>query len=329
MPSNLDTVLITGGAGYIGSVAAATLLRKGYRVRVLDNLTFGGAGVLPLLTDPGYSFVRGDIRSRQDLDTALQGVRAVVHLAALVGDPACRTEPQAATEINQLGSELLIQSACRHRVERFVFASTCSNYGRMPDPEGYVDEDSPLNPISHYAELKVGFENYLLALDSDATVPTILRFATAYGLSPRPRFDLTVNEFTKELYLKRRLEIYGEQFWRPYCHVCDLSEAVVAVLAADRDKVGYEAFNVGRSDQNYRKKDIVDTILAVLPDRAHLIERVRREEDPRDYRVRFDKIETTLGFQAARAVPDGVAEIIRTLDDGIIGDPDAARYRNT
>ena len=323
-----ETVLVTGGAGYVGSVTTDALLRSGRRVRVLDNLTFGGGGVLPFLSHPHYQFTKGDIRNEGDLRGAVDGADSVVHLAAVVGDPACRMEPQKAVEVNRLGSELLAEVSARAGVKRFVFTSTCSNYGRMPDPEGFVDEDSPLNPVSHYAELKVGFENYLFALGGGSMIPTVLRFATAYGLSARPRFDLTVNEFTRELYLRRKLEVFGNQFWRPYCHTRDLAAAVVAVLDASQAAVAFEAYNVGSTAENYRKRDIVENILRALPDRAHLVSRVHRDEDPRDYRVRFEKIACRLGYSTTMTVPAGVAEIVGALELGIISDPDSERYRN-
>ncbi|PWB71115.1 epimerase, partial [candidate division GN15 bacterium] len=177
---------------------------------------------------------------------------------------------------------------------------TCSNYGKMPDPEGYVDEESPLNPISLYAETKVGFEQYLREALSPEFCPVILRFATAHGLSPRPRFDLTVNEFTRDLTMGRKLEIYGEQFWRPYCHVADLAHACRLALELKSDRIAGGAFNVGATDQNYTKKMLAENILRELGTDAELISYVQRGNDPRDYRVNFNKIKTTFGFTISR-----------------------------
>ncbi|RKX26083.1 MAG: hypothetical protein DRP47_08730 [Candidatus Zixiibacteriota bacterium] len=213
-------------------------------------------------------------------------------------------------------------------VKRFIFASTCSNYGRMPDPNGFVDEQSELRPVSLYAELKVGFEKTLLELEYPGFTPVVLRFATAYGLSARPRFDLTVNEFTRDLYLNRKLEIYGEQFWRPYCYTYDLALACLLALKADSGIVAGEAFNVGSTNQNFRKKDLVRMILNELPDRENLVSFVSRDEDPRDYRVNCDKIQTTLGFEPTFNVSKGISEIIMAIKTGLVSNPDNPRYRN-
>ena len=158
-------------------------------------------------------------------------------------------------------------------VSKFIFSSTCSNYGKMDDPEAYVDENSKLAPVSLYAELKVKFENYMLnkPKKNENFSPTSLRFSTVYGLSPRMRFDLTVNEFTKDLTLGKELIVFGEQFWRPYCHVKDFSNAFITVLNSSKQKVAYNVFNVGDTKENYTKQMIVDEIKKVLPNSKNQI----------------------------------------------------------
>jgi nucleoside-diphosphate-sugar epimerase len=324
----LPKLLVIGGAGYIGSVLAGRALTAGHSVRVLDNLTFGGESLLPWMSHPAFEFCKGDLRNRDDVIAALDGVEAVVLLAAIVGDPACAAEPDLARAVNRDGARQAYDLACEEKVGRFVMASTCSNYGRMDDPDGLVDEDSPLRPVSLYAELKVELEKYLLSHSTPTTTPIVLRFATAYGLSPRPRFDLTVNEFSKELALGRSLEIFGEQFWRPYAHVDDLSRACLEVIAADHDLVAGQAFNVGRTDENYQKGTLVTMILEQLPEAEALVSYVQRDEDPRDYRVRFDKIENTLGWRTEHTVAGGIKEIIRAVRLGVVGDPNSPAYRN-
>lgn len=321
-------ILVTGGAGYIGSVLVGLLLQSGYRVRVLDNLMHTDVGIRAYQSDDSFEFVKGDICDAATVRKALSDIGAVVHLAAIVGDPACRDNPELATRVNRLGAELLCNEAIEKGVARFIFASTCSNYGKMAAPEGYVDENSELAPVSHYAELKVSFEQSLLNLGVDGFAPTCLRFATAYGLSPRPRFDLTVNEFTRELLLGRKLEVFGEQFWRPYCHTFDIARACLLSLQADTPVVAYRAFNVGDTDENYRKVMIVEEILKQLPDRKELIELVKRDEDPRDYRVNFDRINTELRFEIMRRVSDGIRETIAAISEGTISDPDSQLFTN-
>ncbi|HKK21555.1 MAG TPA: NAD(P)-dependent oxidoreductase [candidate division Zixibacteria bacterium] len=328
MTGSKGQVLVTGGAGYIGSVLTGLLLQLGFRVRVLDKLTFGGTSLLGYLDNPNFELMSGDVCSSADVKRSLTDIQSVVHLAAIVGDPACKASPKLATEVNKTGAELVCDAAMKAGIRRFIFSSTCSNYGRMSDPNGFVDENSQLKPVSLYAELKVSFENYLLSQNRPGFEPVCLRFATAYGLSPRPRFDLTVNEFTRELALGNKLEVFGEQFWRPYCHTADISRAVVKALEAKGEIVSHTPFNVGDTDENYQKKTLVELILAELPDRAALVSYVHRDEDPRDYRVNFQRIKEKLGFGITRRVPDGIREYIQAIQSGLIVNPQDPLYRN-
>ena len=322
-----DKILVTGGAGYIGSVLVRRLLRDGAKVRVLDNLTFGGEPLIDLLDEPNFEFQKGDVLVQEDVEEALKGVKAIVHLAAIVGDPACAQQADLARRVNVEGTRELYLRADAAGAERFVFASTCSNYGKMAGSNEYVSESSPLAPVSLYAETKVAAEEFLLGQDRQrGCLPTCLRFSTVYGLSPRVRFDLTVNEFSKELALGRPLTIYGEQFWRPYCHVVDLVRSVECVLKASAETIGFNVFNVGDSKENYTKAMLVSEIRRCVKDAR--IEYVTKTDDPRDYRVNCDKIQSALGFKLTRTVPDGIAEICRTVSQGFFADPDDPKYRN-
>jgi nucleoside-diphosphate-sugar epimerase len=221
----------------------------------------------------------------------------------------------------------LVSEARAAGVERFIFASTCSNYGRMADPTVPIDESAELRPVSLYAEQKVAVERMLLDGDLAGLVPTCLRFATVYGAAPRMRFDLTVNEFTRELWAGRELEVFGEQFWRPYVHVADAARAVALVLSSPADTVRGEVFNVGDSGENYRKLDLVREITGHLG--RGEVTYVHRDEDPRDYKVSFEKVRESLGFEVSRRVPDGIAEIAEALEADAFGDPFDRRYSNT
>ena len=320
------SVTVTGGAGYVGATVVAELLAGGHRVKVLDSLLHGQEDIASELEGKGVEVVRGDIRDGDARARALEGAEAVVHLAAIVGDPACGKDPALSNEVNVDGSRALVADARAAGVERMVFASTCSNYGRMADPTVPIDENGELAPVSLYAEQKVGIERALLDGDHDGLKPTCLRFATVYGVGRRMRFDLTVNEFTRDLWADRHLEVFGELFWRPYVHVRDAALAIGTVLDAPDAQVVGEVFNVGHSDENYRKLDLVEIIHGQID--TGEVRYVARDEDPRDYKVSFEKIRSALGFQPAMTVPTGIAEVIDALGEGRFADPWDRGYRN-
>lgn len=318
--------VVTGGAGYVGAATTEELLRSGRRVRVLDVLLHGQEHIAESLEKQGAEIVRGDIRDGDARRAALEGAEELVHLAAIVGDPACALDPKVSNEVNVEGSQALVTDAKAAGVRRLVFASTCSNYGRMADPTVPITEEGELRPVSLYAEQKVGIEKAMLHGDFNGMKPTCLRFATVYGVAPRMRFDLTVNEFTRDLWADRELEVFGEQFWRPYVHVRDAARAVRTALDAPQETVAYEVFNVGRSGENYRKLDIVEEIQKKLD--TGNVSYVRRDEDPRDYKVSFDKVREVLGFETTMTVPDGIGEVAEALSAGAFPDPFERSYRN-
>ncbi len=323
-------VLVTGGAGYVGSGLLRHFLKEGYEVVCADNLLFGGEAILDILDEPKFHFVKCDLTDNAQLDDLFKNHHfdSVIHLAAIVGDPACSQQSELATKTNWDASVNLVHKCIEHKVARFAFASTCSNYGKMKDSTAYVDEESELAPVSLYAELKVKFENFLFNEigRSDDFSPVALRFSTVYGMSPRMRFDLTVNEFTKELAMGRELVIFGEQFWRPYCHVNDFSRAFMTVLEAPKEKIAYKVYNVGDTTENYTKQMLVDEMCKILPDAK--ISYVEKNEDPRDYRVNSDLIRKELGFEISKRVPDGIREVVALVSQGIIKDPEDQRYYN-
>ena len=303
------------------------LLDKGHQVRQIHVLAHGGRSMLGVWSHPNFEFLHGDVRDASGMHNALAGVNAVAHLAAIVGDPACARQPDLARSVNQDASFALMDECQKSGVERLVFASTCSNYGKMSDPTKFVDETSELRPVSLYAETKVSFEKALLDPKRTGSLcTTALRSATVYGVAPRMRFDLTVNEFTMELLTKKHLSVFGEQFWRPYVHVRDFARAIHLVLEAPLDKVRNDVFNVGSTDQNFRKVDLVELIKPFAPDST--VEFVKKNEDPRDYRVSFEKIKTKLGFGISRTVQEGIEEVAHLVRDGVIDDFTRSEYRN-
>ena len=327
----MKNILVTGGAGYVGSGLLRELLLKGYNVTCVDNLLFGGESLLDIQHNKNFTFYKCNINDSKKLDEIFlkNNFDGVIHLAAIVGDPACKLYSDLAIKTNLDSSKWLLERSKNAKVSKFIFASTCSNYGKMDDPETYVDENSELAPVSLYAELKVKFEKYMLSemKKSDGFSPTSLRFSTVYGLSPRMRFDLTVNEFTKDLVLGKELIIFVENFWRPYCHVKDFSNAFITVLDSPNEKVAYNVFNVGDTKENYTKQMIVNEIIKILPNSK--IKYVAQNDDPRDYRVNCDKIKNELGFKISMTVPDGIKEIKRVIEENLIKDPEDQKYYNT
>jgi nucleoside-diphosphate-sugar epimerase len=326
----LEHILVTGGAGYVGSGLLRELLVENYKVTCVDSLMFGGESLLDIWHNENFNFIKCDVNDYNSFNKILidSKFNAVIHLAAIVGDPACKLYSDLALKTNLNSTKWLLDKCKEIGIPKFLFASTCSNYGKMDDPESYVDENSKLAPVSLYAELKVEFEKYMLneIEKTDGFIPTSLRFSTVYGLSPRMRFDLTVNEFTKDLALGRELVVFGEKFWRPYCHVKDFSNAFITVLRASKDKVAYNVFNVGDTAENYTKEMLVEEIRRALPESN--IKYIDKNEDPRDYRVNSDKIKRELGFEVTMRVPDGIEEVKRIIQEGVIQDPEDQKYYN-
>jgi nucleoside-diphosphate-sugar epimerase len=318
-------VLVAGGAGYLGSVLVRRLLRAGYRVRALDALIYGnGAAIAELLEEPGFSFVREDMRASSDWVGVLDEVTDVVLLAGLVGDPVCSKYPDLAKATNVEASKGFLDSLDGTAIDRLVFTSTCSNYG-LRESDELATEESELAPLSSYAEQKVAIERHMLERSGAASYDsTILRVATAFGLSPRMRFDLTISEFTRTLAIGDELLVYDADTWRPYCHVSDISRAIIHVLEAPAEAVNGEVFNVGSSEGNYTKRMVVDAVLERLDGRGAVTFK-EGSTDPRNYRVAFDKITDRLGFEAEYRVPDTVGNLIAAIDAGAFNDFEARR----
>jgi nucleoside-diphosphate-sugar epimerase len=313
-------VLVVGGAGYIGNTLVRRLLAAGDRVRVLDLLIYDhGAALAGIWENPAFSFVHGDLRDPDAVRGALAGITDVVHLAAIVGDPASSAYPELAQSVNADGAIAVFDSLEGSGVERFVFTSTCSNYG-LRDSDDLATEESELAPVSLYAENKVAFERHALGRAREVDFcPTILRIATAYGISQRMRFDLTVSEFARTLAIGESLLVYDADTWRPYCHVEDISAAIMTVLDSADDAVRGEVFNVGHSDENYTKRMLVDAALAAL-DGVGEVDFQEGGRDPRNYRVSFAKINARLGFEAKHRVASSVANLVAAVRAGVFDD---------
>jgi nucleoside-diphosphate-sugar epimerase len=307
------SVLIVGGAGYIGSVITPHLLDAGYRVTTLDRLIYDNSEtVLPWINDPAYRFIYGDFADQQVLSDALADITDVIFLAGLVGDPITKTYPNESQRINEDAYTGGIPLLNGRGLQRVVFVSTCSNYGLIKGDE-IAAEDFELAPLSLYAKAKVEVEQTLLGLKGSVDyTATVLRFATAFGLSPRMRFDLTISEFVREVWQGNELLVYDPDTWRPYCHVRDFADVLGRVLAAPAEDVSFEVFNAGGDVNNYTKRMIVDELVKRIPEVR--IKYQVKGSDPRNYRVDFAKISNRLGFTPKYTVQDGIAELSDALD---------------
>lgn len=325
-------VLITGGAGYIGSLLTSELLRANYRVTILDNLLFGGESIVPFLNHPNFHFIKADVTERRVVRDAIkkdwQTPDAVVHLAGIVGFPACQAVgKQVAWKYNFEATKMVFEQAADLGVERFVFASTYSNYGLSEDGKP-VTEESPLNPQSLYAETKIASEEYLLSQKDAACAPLLFRFATLYGISPRTRFDLIVNQFVLEAFTKRELIIYQRGYSRSFVHIRDVVRGVIMGLEAEQSKIRGQVFNLGTENGNYSKNEIVNFILKRMPETIVEYKNLTFGGDMRDITVSFEKIKRVLGFDTTLTVDDGVREVLFALKSGLIRNPTEDRYRN-
>jgi len=325
-------ILITGGAGYIGSILTSELLRQNYRVTILDSLLFGGESIVPFLSHPNFHFVKTDVTEPRAVRDALRGgwqkPDTVIHLAAIVGFPACQAVgKQVAWRYNVEATKTVFGQASDLGAERFVFASTYSNYGLSEDGKP-VTEESSLNPQSLYAETKIASEEFLLSQKDAACAPLLFRFATLYGVSPRTRFDLIVNQFVLEAYTKRQLIIYQRGYSRSFVHIRDVVRGVIMGIEAEVAKVRGQVFNLGAENGNYSKNDIVQLVLKRMPETTVEYKDLTFGGDMRDITVSFEKIKRVLGFDTTLNVDDGVREVLFALKSGLIRNPSDDRYRN-
>jgi nucleoside-diphosphate-sugar epimerase len=308
-------VLVTGGAGYLGSRLVAHLIGRGHQVVVFDRLFYGGEGLLPLIDHPRFRLIPGDVRDRQALRAAMSGCRAVVHLAAIVGEPACALDEALTRAVNRDAGIAALECAEAEGVDRFITISTCSNYGVVSADE-LATEDSPLHPLSLYARTKTDLEQATLARRGPLAA-TVLRLGTICGLSVRMRFDLLISEVARAAVLGETIEIFKPQAWRPFLHVADAAAAVGLCLAADAGRVAGQVFNV--VGENCRKHDLVDLVRHHFPEARIVI--TDKAPDNRDYRVSGERYRAALGFEPGPTVADAFREVAQAVALGLFRQP--------
>jgi nucleoside-diphosphate-sugar epimerase len=309
--SSARPVVVVGGAGYIGTRVVARLLSEGFRVRVLDRLMYGPGALTRFASHPHFTFLEGDAADIGKLTSVLRGAGAVVHLAGLVGDPACALDEPFTRQTNRLVTRLVRDASRTLGIKRFIFASSCSVYGTG---EATCEETTPVNPVSLYAATKVESERELLEDPSDDFTVTVLRFATVFGHSQRPRYDLVANLFTAQALIDGHITVIGPQQWRPFVHVADLARAVHRVLIAPPSTVANEIFNVGDDRYNRTILQLAYEVQEVVQTRRPVAVTITAAPgDPRNYAVSFAKIRRTLDFEASISIRDGVQEILEHL----------------
>ena len=328
----LKHIVITGGAGFIGSLLTGELLRLGIKVTILDDLLFGGESLLAYLAHPNFHFSKSNVLEprviRSNLRADWEKPDAVVHLAAIVGFPACQAVGrQVAWRYNVEATERVFEQALALGIRRMVYASTYSNYGLSPDGKP-VTEDSPLTPQSLYAETKIAAEHFLLAQTDSLCAPLIFRFATLYGISPRTRFDLIINQFVLEAYTRRELLIYQRGYSRSFIHIRDAIRGLILGLQASDEKAHFQTYNMGSEQGNYTKDQIVEFVLKRLPETVITYKDMTFGGDMRDISVSYEKIRHALGFQCMLTPEDGVREVLHAIRSGLISNPYDQHYRN-
>ncbi|MEJ2110224.1 MAG: NAD-dependent epimerase/dehydratase family protein [Acidobacteriota bacterium] len=317
------SVLVVGGAGYLGSVLTQKLLQRGYRVRILDSFIYGRRSLDAFSDSGNLDVVEGDLRNIHTCVNSLKDIDAVVLLAAIVGDPASKVRPSETIETNVLATQALASACKLHHINRFLYASTCSVYGIGAEE---LNEEAPLNPVSLYARTKIESENIILGMGDEYFSPTILRMGTLYGYSPRMRFDLVVNTMSMKSYTEGKIQVFGGKQWRPLLGVEDAADVYIRCLEADLRDVGNQVFNVGSDVQNYQIDDVAKIISGALGDIT--ISRDGSNLDARDYRVCFTKLTEVLRFKPQQTIDSAAKLIFNQLESGAIRNPAQKIYYN-
>ena len=294
-------ILITGGAGYVGTVLVSQLLMQDYKVRVFDNLMQGGAQLIPFFGSKNFEFQKGDIRNIEDVKKAVEGQDVIIHLAAIVGYPACRKDPALAEDVNVGGTKNLVSVVSAN--QKIIFSSTGSNYGAVED---ICTEETPLNPLSLYGQTKTIAEKFL----TDRGNAIVYRFATGFGVSPRLRLDLLVNDFAYKAQTEGYLVVYEKNFRRTFIHVQDMARAFIFGIE-NFDKMNNQVFNVGSESLNCSKEDICEVLKKRIKLYVHYAE-VGNDEDKRDYTVSYKKI-NSLGYQTAITLEEGIDSLLEAF----------------
>jgi nucleoside-diphosphate-sugar epimerase len=320
----MKRVLITGGAGYLGSVLSNTFLKNGYKVTIFDKLFFGKGHLKNIIAQPNCNLVVGDIQEKRNLHNLLKGIDTVIHLAGITDEQTCNLNPELSIEINYSATVGLANLCKEMGIKRFIFASSCSVYGN--GGENACTEESPTKPLSIYAKTKADSEKALMAMKDNLFDTICLRLATLFGLSYRMRFDLVINSMLKSAIKDKKIFISGGKQWRPFLHVQDAANFFSFCLDAPTNIIARGIFNVGSNNLNYQISDLAMLIKRHLPETKLIY--LTRYKGQQSYKICFDKIEKSLGYRAGLSVESGIKEIISAMETGALGNVDNAKYYN-
>lgn len=320
----MKKILITGGAGFIGSVLARKLLERGYSLVILDKFLYVPNSLKEIEFNSRVEIIKADVRDIEKIFEGIKNVDVVIHLAGLVGDSICAINPEITLDINYFTTILIAQVCKKHHINRLIYTSSCSVYGASEE-DGLLNETSPLIPVSLYAKTKIESEKKLKELEDPNFKPTILRLGTVFGHSFRPRFDLVVNNFIAKALRDKKITVFGGNQWRPNIHVADVSDAIILALESPIEKVGGETFNVGSEQLNYKIIELAKIVKKEISDCKIIIN--DNLEDKRNYRVSFKKIKKELGFTTKKNIKDAIIETINAIENEKI-DPNDRRYNN-
>jgi len=301
---NKKKIVIVGSNGYIGSVVTSFLLKKKFKIIGIDNLIYKQKKIK--FKTKKYKFVQLDFGDKKVLKY-ISDSYCIIILAGLVGDPITKKYKRLSESINYHKTLKFIEF-CKHKnIKKLIFISTCSNYG-VSKKKKLLNEDEKLNPISLYAKQKVKIEKYLISKNFNFQI-VILRFATAFGVSKRMRFDLTVNEFVKDAYLKKKIEVYEPHTFRPYCHIKDFARIIHLVIKKKFNKK--VILNCGSNNNNFSKQQITELLKKKI--RSLNVNYINEIKDSRNYKVNFSKIKKELNFKAKYSMEYGIKEVIKFI----------------
>ncbi len=314
----MKKILVAGGAGYVGCQLISKLLDLGYYVYCYDILIYGDNSIKNFSNYKNFEFIKGDIREPQNIANILTSVDTVINLAAIVGDKPCQSAPNSAYQINFLGNKKLAEISKKSNVKKYIFASTCSNYGASLNDE-YLSENSKLNPVSLYAETKIDSEKKLTEMSSNEFATVSLRFGTAYGKSFRTRFDLTINSFSYEAYYNNELIVFAPETWRPYVHIKDMANIIIKIINTNPSKYNGLILNAGFTNENYKKSDIIEFFLQKLPKLKVVSVPI---DDKRNYKVSFEKINKIISLKNEHNIYDAIEELFESFKNNTITSKD-------